>query len=710
MANTYRDVAEKTQDQTAAPPKSAGSRWILNRWVDLALFVATPVLIIPAFYGLGQHMSMEDIALYVLAFGAVGHHLPGMLRAYGDKDLFRRFRVRFILAPIFLIALCVGYAMYDLTAVTLAIFLWGAWHGLMQTYGFVRIYDAKVKSFDQRTQRLDFLMCFMWIITGVLLSPHRTWHIIELYHIQCGGPMPPAMVVQGIQIGASVITGIVTILFFVNHFARWRSGLPVSWIKILLLVTSISFWWYANFAVRSLIVGLALFEVFHDVQYLSIVWVFNRGRVKSGASVGAFTRFVFRRSGALIGIYVGICFAYGSLRLVEREMTHATMRDLLTGLLAASTLLHFYYDGFIWKVREKRTGEALGIKEGQLARQGWHALPGWMIHGAKWALFLVPVILLGATEVKANQSGGTERFLRLQTLVEDYPDNPRVMTEYANALWKGGDEEGALDWYRKALDEGMESPVAVYRMGQYRAGQGDLEGARSAYAEALAMKPDAEKAATINSGLARSYIVEDRLDEAQAAVDRAMSLHRKLAPVHTEQGLIHQRRGNAEAAEASFARAFELDPETREAAVELGRLRLARGDAEGAIEPLRIAAENENTARLHHELGAALTGANRPEEAIIAFQDALAIKGDSYATLVTLAKVYAVVDRHDAAVRQLERAIEVKPNAVAAYVQLGQAREAQGNTAEAIAAYRAALEREPGNAAAKARLEALGEG
>ena len=34
---------------------------------------------------------------------------------------------------------------------------------------------------------------------------------------------------------------------------------------------------------------------------------------------------------------------------------------MLTGLLTASALLHFYYDGFIWKVREPAVGESLGV-------------------------------------------------------------------------------------------------------------------------------------------------------------------------------------------------------------------------------------------------------------------------------------------------------------------------------------------------------------
>ena len=58
--------------------------------------------------------SAQEIYLFVAAFGAMGHHLPGMIRAYGDRSLFERFKWRFILAPIFLLAICVGFYFWDI--------------------------------------------------------------------------------------------------------------------------------------------------------------------------------------------------------------------------------------------------------------------------------------------------------------------------------------------------------------------------------------------------------------------------------------------------------------------------------------------------------------------------------------------------------------------------------------------------------------------
>src|SRR6266571_2251470 len=80
-----------SQTTPAAPvPTAAGRKanfWILDSWRDLVLYVCTPFLLVPIFIGAQGGWGAEDIYLFVAAFGAMGHHLPGMIRAYGDRAL-----------------------------------------------------------------------------------------------------------------------------------------------------------------------------------------------------------------------------------------------------------------------------------------------------------------------------------------------------------------------------------------------------------------------------------------------------------------------------------------------------------------------------------------------------------------------------------------------------------------------------------------------
>ena len=187
------------------------------------LYVGTPLLLIPAFALAQAKWSPQDIYLFVAAFGAMGHHLPGMIRAYGDRALFERFKWRFILAPLFLLVTCVAFFWWDLKGILLVVFFWGVWHGLMQTYGFCRIYDAKTGTFDTLTRRLDFAMCVIWFATAVALSPYRLSDTLDTYYM-CGGPFIPPSVVhlgQNLILGAAIFVSVL----FAAHFVRtWIAG------------------------------------------------------------------------------------------------------------------------------------------------------------------------------------------------------------------------------------------------------------------------------------------------------------------------------------------------------------------------------------------------------------------------------------------------------------------------------------------------------
>src|SRR6266403_2067665 len=152
-------------------------------------------------------------------------------------------------------------------------------------------------------------------------------------------------------------------------------------VKLALFITSVAFWWYCNNGVTNILAGIALFEVFHDVQYLSLVWIYNRNRVEKDRSIGGFMRFVFRRSGSLVGLYIGLVFAYGSLSYFNSRLEVDAIKRFLTGVVAASSLLHFYYDGFIWKVREKSTRESLGLAGGSASVASNDLIPSWLLHG-----------------------------------------------------------------------------------------------------------------------------------------------------------------------------------------------------------------------------------------------------------------------------------------------------------------------------------------
>src|SRR4051812_16037077 len=161
--------------------------WILNpRW-DLALFVLSPLWILFLVWAVQTRFEIDSFGNALLAVGGIGHHLPGFIRAYTDPVLFRKFRTRFLLAPLFLIAICVAFTILDLQSLKLVLALWGLWHGAMQINGFLRIYDSKVGSISPATAWLDWAMCLVWFGGGFLHSDSRLLTIISFFY-DAGGP------------------------------------------------------------------------------------------------------------------------------------------------------------------------------------------------------------------------------------------------------------------------------------------------------------------------------------------------------------------------------------------------------------------------------------------------------------------------------------------------------------------------------------------
>ena len=538
----------------ATPAAAKSSPWILDRWRDLLLFVGTPVLLIPIFTAAQARWSAQDIFLFVGAFGAMGHHLPGMIRAYGDRALFDRFKIRFVVAPLALLVVCVWASVYNIQAIQLVALAWGIWHGMMQTYGFCRIYDAKASAKAAARARLDLALCFAWFLGAVLLSPMRFRTCLDLYY-ESGGPVIPPAVVLGLQYVIVVALAAVTALFLWRQWRDWHSAGIVSPVKITLLVSSIAFWWYCNNGVQNILVGIALFEVFHDVQYLAIVWIYNRTRVERDESIHGFMRFVFRRSGSLIGVYVGLVLAYGSIALTTSGVSVEAIKHVLIGVVTASALLHFYYDGFIWKVRETQTRAMLGIDgTGVSTLPAPRAWPSWVKHGLRWAVLIIPVAALCAAQLGGRVVPAVERTAKV---AEVLPEDPQAQLNYGRALHEAGRLKEAIERYEHALMRNPKLAEAEYYLGFAWTDLGDLDRAIEHEQRAVALEP---RDARYEYRLAHALAGKGRLKEARERFERSISVNPNLAPAHKELADILSSFGEFQDAITHYETALRLQP------------------------------------------------------------------------------------------------------------------------------------------------------
>ena len=630
----------------------APSPWIVSSWVDLILFSATPLLIIPLVAMARTRFSLEDIAVFVVAFGAIGHNLPGMMRVYGDLALFQRYRVRFILAPLFLLTTCFLFAHRNLNGLGVILLVWGFWHGLMQVYGFVRIYDAKYKSFASLTARLDYLTCLTWFVAAFLHSPGRMNVLLAEFY-SCGGPFLPPIAFHWFQTSWDVLTAVVSVAFVANYVWQLRSGHPANPMKLFTIAMSVGFWWYTMVFINNTILGIALFEIFHDVQYLAIVWVYNRKRVEKDPDVGAFTRFVFQPRAIMMFVYVGIVFAYGYLAYEINSLDKEDVMRSLFGVLVASSFLHFYYDGFIWKISEKSTSESLGLTGGGTRRD-----TAWLVHGLKWGVFVLPACILGF----AQQRGTVPRVAAWENIVEILPDSELAHERLGVILQSEGRYAEAIRQFREAIRIRPDFADAHHNLAAPLKSQGKIDEAIRQYREALRIKPDFAEA---HHNLAFELRSRGKSDEAISHFRKALKIKPGYVEAHNNLGLALASRGDIDQAMSHYREVLKIRP----------------GDVES-----------------HNNLGVALASWGKLDQAISHYREALKADPGFVETHSNLGVALASRGKLDEAVSHFREAVELEPDSADLHKNLGIALESQGEVDEAIGHYRQVLQIRPNHA------------
>jgi len=121
----------------------------------------------------------------------------------------------------------------------------------------------------------------------------------------CGDPYPPSVVHHGQQL--FLFAAFTVSILFLLHFGGCDHREATQPVKVALLVTA-SRLWYCNNLVANILVGHCCSKS-STTQYLSLVWIYNRNRVRRIAT-SADSCVCLWRSGSLIGLYVGLVFAY----------------------------------------------------------------------------------------------------------------------------------------------------------------------------------------------------------------------------------------------------------------------------------------------------------------------------------------------------------------------------------------------------------------
>jgi tetratricopeptide (TPR) repeat protein len=278
-----------------------------------------------------------------------------------------------------------------------------------------------------------------------------------------------------------------------------------------MLSSGIGFWWFSFVYLEFSGLSVTLFEIAHDVQYMAITWLYNCRRVTSNSDVDGFMRFVFRRG--MVFLYLGLIVAYGAIGIVPSLVQDGTVFAFFNAFILISTILHYYYDGFIWKVREKSTQAGLGVGEETVSSRAVQV--GGLAHLLKWSPLILFIGWLFATDLTDSSLSPEAK----GALRRSYEQQLSVST----VLPKGEDEQS---WLYEEFDQAQKIAAAV-------PGDGNAQ----------------MRAAIMLANFGRK-------DEATELLEKLLTRRPSLADGHQMLGEIHLSRGNFDQAALCFQAAI----------------------------------------------------------------------------------------------------------------------------------------------------------
>jgi hypothetical protein len=221
----------------------------------------------------------------------------------------------------------------------------------MQTFGLARIYDARAGN-DARVGRgLDWILNVLLYAGPIAAGATLMDHVEDFEQFEEVGAVFFTAIPAYAESNAHYLTwavigfGAPFLLYYLHAYRRYhRAGYRISPQKVALLLgtaaCSIYAWGFNPF-------GMAFFimNFFHALQYFAIVWWAENGNLSRALGVAG--RAWARPAALAVLLAVGV--GYGVLA----EHTDADASPWLFKVFLVVSLMHFWYDSFIWSVRRR---------------------------------------------------------------------------------------------------------------------------------------------------------------------------------------------------------------------------------------------------------------------------------------------------------------------------------------------------------------------
>jgi hypothetical protein len=353
-------IAEKA---SAAVKKSNG--YIVSAAYDNIFFITAPL----SAFALGVLVYVSSLpSMKIRIFSHEGspdeiflgtfimaHLFIVFFRSNGNKKIYELYPYRFTVVPVVLFIAMSVSVWVAITASVVATW-WDVYHSSLQTFGLSRIYDARAGNDASIGRRLDYVLNLLLyagpIFAGAVLMAHtKNFEQYDAVRALLFAHMGDIIDAKQAYLRFAVLSfGVPFIIYYLYSYWRfYKQGYKVSFQKVALLAStaavSIYTWGFNSF-------GQAFFimNFFHAFQYFGLVWWSEK---KSMAGLFRLSAVPWGKW-ATLTLFLAIAFGYGLWAEVADAGAIASGLDLGFNVTIVVSLMHFWYDGFIWSVRKSQ--------------------------------------------------------------------------------------------------------------------------------------------------------------------------------------------------------------------------------------------------------------------------------------------------------------------------------------------------------------------
>ncbi|MFI4875614.1 MAG: hypothetical protein ACIALR_09765 [Blastopirellula sp. JB062] len=336
--------------------------WLRSAPFDLTLIFGVAILALASGAIVTVRPEWFPVVL-ILDLWLLGYHhvIATFTRLAFDKESAREHKKLLTVLPWIVLATTavVGLTL-GMWALATVYLYWQWFHYTRQSYGITRFYSRKAGGESPLDQRLTTWTLYLVPLWGILYRSYQASPRFlgsEVMYL----PTPYWLVVA---VGAVAL--VVTTVWAVRQAVIWREG-RTTLAPIFYMLTHLTIFAVGYVLVQDIDHGWLVLNVWHNAQYILIVWMFNANRFKKGVEQQNLLLSAISQTHPFnVFCYFVVCLGltslvYGVIYMLTNLSVIAAIPLVAMVIYQTINFHHYVVDSLIWKARKRKIQETMEI-------------------------------------------------------------------------------------------------------------------------------------------------------------------------------------------------------------------------------------------------------------------------------------------------------------------------------------------------------------